>query len=83
MSNDIKINVDYVGNKPKPEISVTHENYHVEIKIKIDIRKKSVANTKTHENVPDTEHCDNETPQEMVKRYKLHNDLSSVLKPCW
>jgi hypothetical protein len=71
------IKLNYSENiKIRPDISVTRENQSVEIKIKIDLGKR-----KENHDIPD--YRDVNTPQEMVEKYKLRNDISSMVKPCW
>jgi hypothetical protein len=62
--------------KIRPEISVTRENQSVEIKIKIDLRKRN-------DDLEQNDYSNVETPQEMVEKYKLHNDICAMVKPCW
>jgi hypothetical protein len=79
-NEDIIIKLDYGENiKIRPDISVTRENQSVEIKIKIDLGRKNERNKK--HDTPDYHEAD--TPQEMVQKYKLHNDISSMVKSCW
>jgi len=74
-TKNIKIKVDCGDFKIRPEISVTRENQSVEIKIKLELEKDFAEYTDNYYNA--------ETPQEMVKRYKLRNDINSMVKPCW